>query len=320
MPNQVLSQQKINIEAEKAISDIREKCKALKPKIAVKCLTFNHEKYIRQALDGFISQKTDFPFVVIVHDDASTDKTPPIIAEYKERYPDVFLPIYEKTNQYSKKDGSVTRILNKALEATGAKYVATCEGDDYWIAADKLQKQFDFLESNPDYGLVATNCYKLTDKGFQDFTLTNKEEITTEDLLQDNCIATLTTLYRRDLLDGYQRLNIARFKFPLGDYPLWLFISQKTRIRNLNEYTAVYRILSESASHSSDDIKRFLFHVAFLEIKLLFSKKYPKLGKRAFWKRRKIILYYALKRRHFHLLKYLFTFNYLNNGHSEKNL
>ena len=103
-----------------------------KPLVAIKCLVFNHEPYLRDCLEGFVMQQTDFPFVAIVHDDASTDHSADIIREYAAKYPDIILPIYETENQYSKHDGSLGRIMNTAVDATGAKYVAMCEGDDYW--------------------------------------------------------------------------------------------------------------------------------------------------------------------------------------------
>ena len=82
------------------------------PLLAIKCLAYNHEPYIRQCLDGFVMQKTDFPFIAIVHDDASTDKTADIIREYAEKYPDIIKPIFESENQYSKRNGSIRRIIN----------------------------------------------------------------------------------------------------------------------------------------------------------------------------------------------------------------
>ena len=98
--------------------------------VAIKCLVFNHEPYLRDCLEGFAMQQTDFQFVAIVHDDASTDHSADIIREYAAKYPDIILPIYETENQYSKQDGSLGRIMNAAIDATGAKYIALCEGDD----------------------------------------------------------------------------------------------------------------------------------------------------------------------------------------------
>ena len=138
--------------------------------VAIKCATYNHEPYIRDALEGFVMQKTNFPFVAIVHDDASTDGTPDIIREYAAKYPDIIKPIYETENQYSKRDGSLRRIMNAAVEASGAKYVALCEGDDYWTDPLKLQKQVDFLESHPDYSLVFANARLHYDAGLSEDT------------------------------------------------------------------------------------------------------------------------------------------------------
>ena len=123
------------------------------PLVSIKCTVYNHEPYLRQCLDGFVMQKTNFPFEAIVHDDASTDGSAAIIREYAEKYPDIIKPIYETENQYSKKDDSLGRIMNAAIHPD-AKYIALCEGDDYWIDPLKLQKQIDFLEAQADYGLA----------------------------------------------------------------------------------------------------------------------------------------------------------------------
>ena len=128
-----------------------------KPLVAIKCLVYNHEPYLRDCLEGFVMQQTNFPFVAIVHDDASTDGSAAIIREYEEKYPNIIKPIYETENQYSKHDGSVGRIVDAAIDDTGAKYVAMCEGDDYWTDPLKLQKQVDFMEANPEYGLCYTD-------------------------------------------------------------------------------------------------------------------------------------------------------------------
>ena len=124
--------------------------------VTIRCITYNHEPYIRQCLEGFIMQKTNFRFEAIVHDDASTDETANIIREYAEKYPDIIKPIFETENQYSKLDGSIQRIMSEHIHG---KYVAMCEGDDYWIDPLKLQKQVDFLESNPKYSMCARNAF-----------------------------------------------------------------------------------------------------------------------------------------------------------------
>ena len=130
------------------------------PLVSIRCVTYNHEPYIAQALDGFLMQKTSFPFEVIVHDDASTDKTAEIIREYEIKFPKIIKPIYETENQYSKHDGSLSRIMDSACKG---KYIALCEGDDYWIDENKLQLQVDFLEKNSEYGM----CYTKVRNYFQ---------------------------------------------------------------------------------------------------------------------------------------------------------
>ena len=115
--------------------------------VSIRCLAYNHEKYISQCLDGFLMQETTFPFEIIIHDDASTDHTADIIRQYEKAFPRIIKAIYETENQWSKKDGSLGRILNSK---SSGKYFALCEGDDYWTDCHKLQLQYEALESNPN--------------------------------------------------------------------------------------------------------------------------------------------------------------------------
>ena len=131
--------------------------------VTIRCLVYNHEPFLRQCLDGFVMQQTNFRFEAIVHDDASTDGSAAIIREYAAKYPDIIKPIYETENQYSKRDGSLRRIMNAH---THGKYVAMCEGDDYWTDPLKLQKQVDFLESHPDFSLC-THRFHILEQGTQ---------------------------------------------------------------------------------------------------------------------------------------------------------
>lgn len=120
--------------------------------VSIVCDAYNHEKYIADALEGFVMQKTNFAFEVLVHDDASTDRTAEIIRDYEKRYPDLIKPIYETENQYSKEDGSLQRIQYGRVKG---KYIALCEGDDYWTDEYKLQRQYDYMESHQECSLVA---------------------------------------------------------------------------------------------------------------------------------------------------------------------
>lgn len=119
------------------------------PTLVVRCIVFNHGKFIERCLQGFLMQETNFPFEVFVHDDASTDESAEIIRRYVERYPLILKPVYESENQYSKKDGSFFRSTWQPVMQGGHKYIAFCEGDDYWTDPKKLQRQVEHLEAHP---------------------------------------------------------------------------------------------------------------------------------------------------------------------------
>ena len=103
--------------------------------VSVYCLAYNHEQYIRDALEGFVRQKTNFRYEVLVHDDASTDNTPAIIREYAQKYPDIIKPIFQTENQYSKGVKILPEIIHPK---SSGRYIAFCEGDDYWCDENKL--------------------------------------------------------------------------------------------------------------------------------------------------------------------------------------
>lgn len=125
--------------------------------VSVYCLAYNHERYIRSALEGFVSQKCSFLYEVIIHDDASTDNTAAIIREYEQKYPEVIRPIYQEENQYSKGTGRMVRDF--IVPKCRGKYVAVCEGDDYWIDPYKLEKQVAYMEAHPRCTFCFTNGY-----------------------------------------------------------------------------------------------------------------------------------------------------------------
>lgn len=131
----------------KNMEEVRSVCESNEIMVTVYCLAYNHAKYIRKCLDGFVKQKTTFKFEVLVHDDASTDETPSIILEYAEKYPEIIKPILQKKNQYSQ---GVSILWKFLLPIAKGKYMASCEGDDYWTSEYKLQRQFDAMEGNPE--------------------------------------------------------------------------------------------------------------------------------------------------------------------------
>lgn len=227
--------------------------------VSIKCTAYNHEKYIRETLEGFIMQKTNFRFEAIVHDDASTDNTADIIREYAEKYPDIIKPIYETENQYSKKDGSLLRIMNKASKG---KYIALCEGDDYWTDPYKLQKQVDFLEGHPDY-VMCSHRYKVyhqNNSSFEDKIIPNiscngPRTYTLNDLIKGKWLAhTLTVLYRRDAFD----LNYyMKYKIRL-DVVLYYLLLKKGKGVLLDDVMAVYRVHSGGVWSRLQEQERYM--------------------------------------------------------------
>ena len=221
------------------------------PKVIVRCLVYNHEPYLRDCLEGFVMQKTNFPFKAVVHDDCSTDNSAAIIREYAERYPDIIEPIYEEENQYSKKDGSLRRILDLATLKQNP-YVAYCEGDDYWIDPYKLQKQVDFMDSHPECSMTCSNAKVLRRDGWMSLEEKKKQDwfhhdesryITADDFLF-NSGYTCTLLLQTEILRKYSEEGI---KCVWADFALKTFAAIHGTVYCFAEETAVYRALALGA-------------------------------------------------------------------------
>lgn len=210
------------------------------PLVSIICTAYNHEEYIKDALEGFLMQKTDFPFEIIVHDDASTDRTAEIIKEYEKANPQLFVNIYQTENQYSKGEGDVGRIV---FSAARGKYIALCEGDDYWIDPYKLQKQVDFLERNKDFAICFHNVKVLKEKEqivVGDFITRNVPEVTDiYELAKGNYIHTPSVVFRNN--SNAVKDFKALVDIKVGDYPLHMLNSQYGKIVKISEYMAVYR-------------------------------------------------------------------------------
>lgn len=242
--------------------------------VTIRCMTYNHEPYIRQCLEGFIKQKTDFNYIAIVHDDASTDNTATIIREFAKRYPDIIKPIYEERNLFQ--NGKWNQLRQIIDDKTKSKYIAFCEGDDYWTDPLKLQKQVDFLEANPDYGMVYTGHLRYIQnenkfvKGknvYQDFC----------DLLISNKIATHTVMIRTSLYWDYNRdiqpiADLRQWK--MGDTPKWLYMMAHSKAKYLPDITGVYRQLENSACHFTSYEKDRDFWISHYDMSLFFAKRY----------------------------------------------
>ena len=133
-----------------------------KPVVSICCITYNHALFLRKCLDGFLMQQTSFPIEILIHDDASTDGTDEIVREYAARFPGIVFPQFEEENQYSKPNHKYIDLYN--YERARGKYIAYCEGDDYWTDPSKLQKQVDFMESHPEYS-VCFHGFRSFDAG-----------------------------------------------------------------------------------------------------------------------------------------------------------
>lgn len=225
------------------------------PLVSICCLTYNHAPYIKDCLDGFLMQKTDFKFEVLIHDDASTDDTEKIIRVFEKKYPDIIKPLYETENQWIKgRRGSAVFNFPRAK----GKYIALCEGDDYWIDPLKLHKQVTFLEENKDYGLVGTsNKIYFEQKTIYKTHKLKEADYSFEDFVLGNRITTLTSCFRTDLLKRYlNEIKPENKGWYSGDYPMWMYMSKKMKVKILPDITAVYRKREESASNTNNIHKK----------------------------------------------------------------
>lgn len=203
------------------------------PKLSVITITYNHEKYIQQTLDSIISQATNFEFELIIADDASTDNTAAIITTYQKKYPHIIRAILRKSNV------GVQKNFKDAIIQAKGKYIAMCEGDDYWLDDSKLQQQIDFLDNNPDYAL----CFhpvRVFFEGSEDdeYVYPSKSDTFSLDikgLLQRNYIQTNSVVYRKR-----DYANLAEDILPL-DWYLHLYHAQFGKIGLIDKVMAAYR-------------------------------------------------------------------------------
>ena len=218
--------------------------------VSVCVITYNHGKYIRQCLDGILMQKVNFPYEILIHDDASPDETADIIREYWEKYPTVIKPILREENQYSK--GVDVSRFN--FDRSCGKYIALCEGDDYWTDDGKLQLQVDFLERHEKYVECGHNVLVLTEMGFQkNHNCANTDEriYTQQDIINGHSwkIATCSIVFRNvfrtltnDKIERYYALNTN------GDFKLRLLCSEYGDCYIFREQMGVYRYITQYGS------------------------------------------------------------------------
>jgi glycosyltransferase involved in cell wall biosynthesis len=249
-----------------------------KPLVSICCITYNHANYIRDAIEGFLMQKTTFPVEIIIHDDASTDNTANIVKEYSEKHPKLIKAILQSENQYSQ---GIKPFYKYIVPEVKGKYIALCEGDDYWTDPLKLQKQVDFLEENPDYGLVFTDSSILNQSSGNlkiSYNKKFKKQIPTgnifEWLLYNSPFATCTSLFRSKVLASYHYEFLKEKNYRMGDKALWLHIAVNFKVGYLPESTAVYRVLEQSASNFKSIDEYLEFSKESFELSKKFAKHY----------------------------------------------
>jgi len=221
--------------------------------ISVCLITYNQEGYISQAIESIVNQKTSFSFELIIGEDCSKDNTRQVCEAYQQRYPGL-IRLLPSSKNYGMM-GNFIRTLNSA----NGKYIAFCEGDDYWSDENKLQKQVEFLESNTDYTLVGHNyerLYKNNTKGKVDRRPEAKNSFVIDDYIKSHFIHINTLLYKKvaTVPDWFSSLSV-------GDQPLIIYMAQYGKIGYMNDFMSVYRINDESfmsTNKVSQVIKNFI--------------------------------------------------------------
>jgi len=229
------------------------------PAVSIVCATYNHEEYISEALDGFLMQKTDFPFEILIGEDCSTDRTRQVVMEYHRNFPNIIKPIFWKVNVGAGKNWC------SLLNAARGKYIANCEGDDFWTNEKKLQTQVDDFLKHPEYKLSFHACSQLSNDGslVKPKLMKMKKFYSVQDVINGHfhLLQTNTLVFRRNILDNLS-MDLLR-NSPVGD----VWIRTAAAIPNGAIYTnrdmSVYRIHSNGSwSSSMIDSKQFLIFVA----------------------------------------------------------
>ena len=239
------------------------------PLVSICCLVYNQEDYLRRTFDAFLNQKTEFEFEILIHDDASTDNSKSIIEQYTKK--DLrFKPIYQSINKYSQGE----RIWFKYLfPKSKGKYIAICDGDDYWTDPFKLQKQVDFLEKNKDYSIVGTKfkCFHentgLTSDWEHEKNKIPNANIKT--LIDGNFIFASSSLFRNDF-----KIEPWWQDLPIGDWPFYMIQIKDRKVKILDEFMGIYRVHDNGIFSKISKIKQQTIELQCLTI-IQKNMKYP---------------------------------------------
>lgn len=267
-----------------------------KYKICTRCFTYNQAAYIKDALNGFAAQETSFPVITLVVDDASTDGEIEIIRNYlKEHFQEPYrkeeteyayiIGAHHKINKncffvvfllkYNHKSIQKDKLAYLSEWQDNTKYIAVCEGDDYWISKDKLQKQFDYLESHKQCGLVYTKAKVLSEESGKFTGFVGEDCESFSELLLKNSIPTLTVMYRTDIYYEYYDKVVPNKKgWKMGDYPRWLYITANRDIHFIDEVTSVYRANEGSASRPASYEAKLDYLESSKKVRLFFCEQF----------------------------------------------
>lgn len=245
------------------------------PLVSIVCETFNHEKYVRDCIEGFLRQKVKFAYEILIHDDASSDNTQAIIHEYESRYPDIIKPIYQKDNQYSK---GVKIWRNIQFPRAKGKYIAICEGDDYWTDPLKLQKQIDFLESHPDYTLCFHNAMVHHENGCEPDHLFAQLETRAyhwRENVDGWVVPTASILFRKEIFESeyYKQYSTSR-KLMVGDNPLVRTCGMLGKLYCFSEPMSVYRLQPTGWTQRLNPMMSYKLVEQEIEYKRIFGKEH----------------------------------------------
>jgi glycosyltransferase involved in cell wall biosynthesis len=245
--------------------------------------TYQQVNFIRECLDSILMQQTNFAFEILLGEDNSTDGTREICIEYAKKHQDkirLFLHSRENNIKINSKPTGRFNFLNNLSEARG-KFIAFCEGDDFWIDKLKLQKQVDFLCNDNDYGLIFSSYKRYFEKKgeFKEVSFENQKHLFVgnifNSLIFNNWISTTSVMVNKDLLfEHADYVEYSNKEFPMADYPAWLDLSYHTKVGLFDEPMAVHRILPNSASHSTIAKERVVFGEATYRIQKYFIDKY----------------------------------------------
>lgn len=245
------------------------------PTVSVVTITWGHEKFIEQTLDSIFSQKYEGPIEIILSNDKSPDKTDEIINKYLliNNIPKNFEVKY--TN-HENNMGSMKNFIWSLQQATG-KYIAICDGDDYWTDSCKLQKQVDFLERNEDFQMIFTNCKEISlNRKTNDLLkkISESKSYSDIDIFTNWIIPTSTVLYKNNF-DKKDWNIIKDKKVFFGDLVLFLINANKGKIYGLIDETSIYRIHKESLTNNEKSIvyyEKLFFHLEYLSV--IYNNKY----------------------------------------------